>query len=89
MAVLETPATYGAEHLLAREALEWSAKLISIRIPWREDHTRNRGDEYNLFPGNKAGGLTTILEKSPAWLCEKADDAARRRGALRGRNDAH
>jgi altronate hydrolase len=63
----ETPEIYGAEHLLTRRAASRAVgeKLIS-RIRWWEDYTaRNRGDmNNNPSPGNKAGGLTTILEKS-------------------------
>ena len=63
----ETPEVYGAEHLLTRRAVsrEVGEKLIA-RIKWWEDYTaRNDGDmDNNPSPGNKAGGLTTILEKS-------------------------
>ena len=63
----ETPEIYGAEHLLTRRAVsrEVGEKLIS-RIKWWEEYTaRNRGEmNNNPSPGNKAGGLTTILEKS-------------------------
>jgi altronate hydrolase len=63
----ETPEIYGAEHLLTRRAVsrEVGEKLIA-RIRWWEDYTRrNRGEmDNNPSPGNKAGGLTTILEKS-------------------------
>ena len=63
----ETPEVYGAEHLLTRRAVskEVGEKLIA-RIKWWEDYTaRNHGDmDNNPSPGNKAGGLTTILEKS-------------------------
>jgi altronate hydrolase len=63
----ETPEIYGAEHLLTRRAKnrEVGEKLIA-RIRWWEDYTsRNAGDmNNNPSPGNKAGGLTTILEKS-------------------------
>jgi altronate hydrolase len=63
----ETPEIYGAEHLLTRRAVsrEVGEKLIS-RIKWWEDYTaRNHGEmNNNPSPGNKAGGLTTILEKS-------------------------
>ena len=63
----ETPEIYGAEHLLTRRAVsrEIGEKLIE-RIRWWEDYTtRERGDmNNNPSPGNKAGGLTTILEKS-------------------------
>jgi altronate hydrolase len=63
----ETPEIYGAEHLLTRRAVsrEIGEKLVA-RIKWWEDYTeRERGEmNNNPSPGNKAGGLTTILEKS-------------------------
>ena len=63
----ETPEIYGAEHLLTRRAASKAVgeKLIE-RIRWWEDYTkRNNGVmDNNPTPGNKAGGLTTILEKS-------------------------
>jgi altronate hydrolase len=63
----ETPEIYGAEHLLTRRAVsrEVGEKLIA-RIRWWEDYTaRNKMEmNNNPSPGNKAGGLTTILEKS-------------------------
>ena len=63
----ETPEIYGAEHLLTRRAVtrEVGEKLVA-RIRWWEDYTaRNKGEmNNNPSPGNKAGGLTTILEKS-------------------------
>ena len=63
----ETPEIYGAEHLLTRRAVddEVAQKLVD-RISWWEDYTtRNNGEmNNNPSPGNKAGGLTTILEKS-------------------------
>ena len=63
----ETPEIYGAEQLLTRRAAtrEIGEKLVE-RIRWWEDYTRRAGGEMNNnpSPGNKAGGLTTILEKS-------------------------
>ncbi|MDP7630652.1 MAG: altronate dehydratase family protein [SAR324 cluster bacterium] len=63
----ETPEIYGAEHLLTRRAVsrEVGEKLINL-IRWWEDYTARNGGEMdnNPTPGNKAGGLTTILEKS-------------------------
>jgi altronate hydrolase len=63
----ETPEIYGAEHLLTRRAVNRAVgeKLVA-RIKWWEEYTaRNRGEmNNNPSPGNKAGGLTTILEKS-------------------------
>ena len=63
----ETPEVYGAEHLLTRRAVnEQVGRKLVNRIKWWEDYTRNNGAEMNNnpSPGNKAGGLTTILEKS-------------------------
>lgn len=63
----ETPEIYGAEHLLTARAADRAVgdKLIEL-IKWWEDYTtRNRGNmDNNPSPGNKQGGLTTILEKS-------------------------
>ena len=63
----ETPETYGAEHLLTRRATsrEVGEKLVA-KMRWWEDYTAREGAEMNAnpSPGNKAGGLTTILEKS-------------------------
>jgi altronate hydrolase len=63
----ETPEIYGAEHLLTRRAVspEVGERLIGL-IDWWKDYTeRNRGSmDNNPSPGNKKGGLTTILEKS-------------------------
>jgi altronate hydrolase len=63
----ETPEIYGAEHLLTRRAVrsDIAEKLIA-RIKWWEHYTHiNEGEmNNNPSPGNKAGGLTTILEKS-------------------------
>ena len=63
----ETPEIYGAEHLLTRRAVrpDIAEKLIA-RIKWWEHYTEINGGEMNNnpSPGNKAGGLTTILEKS-------------------------
>lgn len=63
----ETSEIYGAEHLLTQRAVsrEVGDKLIR-RIEWWEDYCRRTGSQMNNNPsaGNKAGGLTTILEKS-------------------------
>jgi altronate hydrolase len=63
----ETPEIYGAEHLLTRRAVsrQIGEKLVE-RIKWWEDYCARNGGEMNNnpSPGNKAGGLTTILEKS-------------------------
>ena len=63
----ETPEIYGAEHLLTRRAAsrEVGEKLVGIIKWWEEYCARNGGSmDNNPSPGNKAGGLTTILEKS-------------------------
>jgi altronate hydrolase len=63
----ETPEIYGAEHLLTRRAVSRTVgeKLVE-RIKWWEWYTGLFGAEINNnpSPGNKAGGLTTIYEKS-------------------------
>ncbi|WP_207460033.1 altronate dehydratase family protein [Azospirillum sp. SYSU D00513] len=63
----ETPEIYGAEHLLTRRAVspEVADRLVE-RLHWWEGYTSQSGGEMNNnpSPGNKAGGLTTILEKS-------------------------
>jgi galactarate dehydratase len=61
----ETPEIYGAEHLLIARAInhEVARKLLG-RLSWWEEYTRINGAELNNnpSPGNKAGGLTTIME---------------------------
>ncbi|MBM3567722.1 MAG: altronate dehydratase [Alphaproteobacteria bacterium] len=63
----ETPEIYGAEHLLTRRAVSKAVgeKILDL-IRWWEAYTAKTGNEMNNnpSPGNKAGGLTTILEKS-------------------------
>ena len=63
----ETPEIYGAEHLLTRRAAtpEIGRRLLE-RIHWWEEYCARNGGEMNNnpSPGNKAGELTTILEKS-------------------------
>lgn len=63
----ETPEIYGAEHLLTRRAVsEQVGQALVERIRWWEDYTarNNVTLNNNPSPGNKAGGLTTIYEKS-------------------------
>ncbi|WP_299472382.1 altronate dehydratase family protein [uncultured Roseibium sp.] len=63
----ETPEIYGAEHLLTSRAETTGVgeKLLE-RVRWWEDYAARNGGEMdnNPSPGNKRGGLTTILEKS-------------------------
>lgn len=63
----ETPEIYGAEHLLtARATRPEIAQKLTERIRWWEDYVAVGGAslDNNPSPGNKRGGLTTILEKS-------------------------
>ncbi len=63
----ETPEIYGAEHLLIRRAATPAiADRLIARIRWWEEYTARHDAtmDNNPSPGNKAGGLTTILEKS-------------------------
>ncbi|WP_442678057.1 UxaA family hydrolase [Sphingomonas sp. ASY06-1R] len=63
----ETPEIYGAEHLLlARARTADVQRALQGRIAWWEDYAARNGADLdnNPSPGNKAGGLTTIFEKS-------------------------
>ncbi|MDP1647356.1 MAG: altronate dehydratase family protein [Rubrivivax sp.] len=63
----ETPEIYGGEHLLTRRAVSAAvADKLRARIAWWEAYTARNGMKMDNNPsaGNKAGGLTTILEKS-------------------------
>ncbi len=63
----ETPEIYGGEHLLTRRAVSPAvADKLLARIAWWEQYTQRNGMSMDNNPsaGNKAGGLTTILEKS-------------------------
>lgn len=63
----ESPEVYGGEHLLTRRAVspQVADKLLA-RLRWWEEYAARHGGEMDNNPsaGNKAGGLTTILEKS-------------------------
>ena len=63
----ETPEIYGAEHLLTRRAVsrEVGEKLLR-QIEWYRQYVAGFGGTFddNPSPGNKAGGLTNIAEKS-------------------------
>lgn len=69
----ETTEIYGAEHLLTRRAVtpEVGQKLLD-RVRWWEWYTGLFGAriDNNPSPGNKAGGLTTIYEKSLGALAK-------------------
>lgn len=63
----ETPEIYGAEQLLyARAASATVRDALKARLDWWDAYVRQHGQEMNNnpSPGNKKGGLTTILEKS-------------------------
>ena len=63
----ETPEIYGGEHLLTRRAVSPAiADKLLARIKWWERYCERNDAEMDNNPsaGNKAGGLTTILEKS-------------------------
>src|SRR6185503_3493578 len=63
----ETPEIYGAEHLLTRRAVtrEVGERIVAL-IHWWEEHARLHKASIDNNPsfGNKAGGLTNIVEKS-------------------------
>ncbi|MBE9375877.1 altronate dehydratase [Saccharopolyspora sp. HNM0983] len=63
----ETTEIYGAEHLLTSRAVSPEVgRALVDRIRWWEQHVQRDGSSINNnpSPGNKDGGLTTILEKS-------------------------
>ncbi|HUX69101.1 MAG TPA: altronate dehydratase family protein [Cellulomonadaceae bacterium] len=63
----ETPEVFGAEHLLTRRAVsEAVGRRLLDRLDWWQTYAAAGGGtlDNNPSPGNKAGGLTTILEKS-------------------------
>ena len=65
--ISETPEVYGAQHLLASRAIspEVGDKLLA-KIEWWRGYLERMGGKFddNPAPGNKAGGLTNICEKS-------------------------
>ena len=63
----ETPEIYGGEHLLLQRAVSQAvADKLEGRLQWWTDYCARHHAEMDNNPsaGNKAGGLTTILEKS-------------------------
>lgn len=65
--ISETTELYGAEHLLVRRSRSAEvARDLLARIEWWKEHVAMFGGEIDNNPsvGNKAGGLTTITEKS-------------------------
>lgn len=63
----ETPEIFGAEDLLLRRAARPEvAQALIDRLDWWQEYAARDGADLNNnpSPGNKAGGITTILEKS-------------------------
>jgi altronate hydrolase len=64
----ETPEIYGVEHTLTRRAVtkEVGEKLIERIRWWKDQYALGRDVQINgvVSPGNQAGGLANILEKS-------------------------
>lgn len=62
----ETPEIWGAEHLLTARAEPEIAAKLQARLDWWKGYVASTGAslDNNPSPGNKRGGLTTILEKS-------------------------
>lgn len=74
----ETPEIYGAEHLLTRRAVsrEVGQGIVDLIKWWEEYADREKGSiDNNPTPGNKAGGLTTILEKSLGAVAKSGSSA--------------
>jgi altronate hydrolase len=74
----ETPEIYGGEHLLTRRAVSADvARRLLDRIAWWERYTARNGMQMDNNPsaGNKAGGLTTILEKSLGAIAKSGTTA--------------
>ena len=62
----ETPEIYGAEYLLTSRAEPSIAAQLIARIEWWQRYAERQSNtlDNNPSPGNKLGGITTILEKS-------------------------
>jgi altronate hydrolase len=74
----ETPEIYGAEHLLTRRAIsrEVGQGIVDLIKWWEAYAEREKGSiDNNPTPGNKAGGLTTILEKSLGAVAKSGSSA--------------
>jgi altronate hydrolase len=74
----ETPEIYGAEHLLTQRAIspEVGQRVVDLIRWWEGYADREKGSiDNNPTPGNKAGGLTTILEKSLGAVAKSGSSA--------------
>ena len=63
----ETTEIYGAEHLLYERSInKINIEKLENQIQWWKEHLQKNHSKLdnNPSPGNKKGGLTTILEKS-------------------------
>ncbi len=64
----ETPEIYGVEHTLTRRAVsrEVGEKLVARIRWWKDEYSVGRDVQINgrVSPGNQAGGLANIFEKS-------------------------
>ncbi|MFZ2736707.1 MAG: altronate dehydratase family protein [Burkholderiaceae bacterium] len=64
----ETPEIYGVEHTLTRRArsVEVGQKLVERIRWWKDEYSVGRDVQINgrVSPGNHAGGLANIIEKS-------------------------
>jgi altronate hydrolase len=63
----ETPEIHGVEHMLTRRAVTPAVgQQLLDRLAWWEDYTRGQNGQFNgvVGPGNQAGGLANIVEKS-------------------------
>ncbi|NDY93823.1 UxaA family hydrolase [Ideonella livida] len=63
----ETPEIHGVEHLLTRRAVTPAVgQALLDRIEWWKGYTAGHNGQFNgvVGPGNQAGGLANIVEKS-------------------------
>jgi altronate hydrolase len=63
----ETPEIHGVEHLLTRRAVRPEVgQALLDRMAWWAEYTRGHNGQFNgvVGPGNQAGGLANIIEKS-------------------------
>ncbi len=63
----ETPEIHGVEHLLTRRAVsEAVGRKLLDRLDWWKRYTAGHNGQFNgvVGPGNQAGGLANIVEKS-------------------------
>ncbi len=76
----ETPEIYGAENLLLERTEDPAvARRLIERIEWWERHAAQGGADLdnNPSPGNRAGGITTILEKSLGAVAKSGSSPVR------------